>query len=219
MAMVIPRVEWFQPYADFGANDIAKNIGLSRAVERMAGATLPERTVRERAMSRYRRDDFTVSLDWPYVDENDFNRTEYGRRIYYPVRSPNTEDFIRVKTMIGGAIAVRGFGELDIQIDLKEEEIVRTFGKGIYPHALLLRTSSGIYYSVGIVVGPEDHPLVKDPGVGYSTWKPGEPYEDANEEEGVVFVPVDLPSLKELELKLMEVEPTYVHEQIPLFRR
>ena len=215
MSMKEEWLDWFDPYKDLKPSDIAENIRLSQAIERQVGQPLPERSVRK-LMPRYSKENLTIDFDWPEVDDNDYRRLE-ERRIHYPIREPKPEEYVKRKIAIGKMVKFAdGFGGLDVSLDIEEYELAILVEEKIYPFSLLLYTPAGIFYSIAKPVGPEDHVAISSTGVSYDIWKPGEPYKD-NGETGLVYVPLDLPSLKPLRFKFTQVEPSYIHEQIPSF--
>jgi len=214
MLIINEYLDWFEPYNNLKPEDIVNNIKFSQAVERQLGQSIPERSTRK-IMARYDREELIIDFDWPEIDDSDYLRSQ-GTRIYYPIREPKQKEYTR-NTSFGKRKFADGFGSLYVSIDdIEENELAILAEEKIYPYSVLVDTPSGIFYSLAKPVGPEDHPLISSSGISFAMWKPGEPYKD-NGETGFVYLPLDLPSLRPLKFKFMEVEPSYIHEQMPSF--
>lgn len=210
--------DWFRPFVqDFGLDRISRNLRIIQRAEQLTGIKAPEAVVREKLLPRYMMHGFTIAFDLPYLDEDDVNKSSEGRKIYYPIRTPTEGEVVRRK--IGSVTerrivrAAQGFGELRcLRTDINDEEVVRREGKEIYPFAVFLSTPSGVFYSLSDASKDEEE---ESYSVLYNSWKPHR----TSDGVGVIYVPVDIPSLSLLEFKLLRMSPEEVYKELSVFGR
>lgn len=162
-----------------------------------------------------------VTFDYPYTNPNDSTKFQENR-IYYPIRTPSSNEFIKSKKVTGGEVhgIVEGFGDLMVSFDINATEVIDLLEKKVYPFGLFLRTSSGIFYSIAEVVEGEEERgsgfikwVDKYTAIYYNRWKPYE----VNSEAGKIFIPLDLSTLQNLEFKLGKLEEGFVYENMDFF--
>lgn len=218
---------WFKPYENFGPNDIAGNIEEGKDLENariidpfgfmpgrdkllsFSSEADRERYYRYSIIPKFEREGFHILFVEGYVDEQNYGYTEDRlHRVYYPVREPAQKELVYEEE--NRRVIVENFGRLFASLDVYNPEgLVEEF-------ELFFRTSSAIFYSSGrpydIPKGLEEK--IRSKGIDlesglergsasriitdYDLWKPN----DASLPQGVIYVPLDLPTLKSLEFKI-----------------
>lgn len=213
--------KWFIPYEGFGFHEIAENIALAGKITSMQNFSPGRREYIERTlMPFYNKDGLRISFYIPFLGERP-GKDESGREIYYPIRPPEPKEIILEKRghMTGGFETpseirkIYGFGDTVCLCSISEEDVVVAYGKEMYPYTMFLRGPAGAYYSIGIV--DRDTQFSGPANAMYWLWKPVGAATDRKAGKG--YVPVDLPSLKLIRLKLTKTDISKVYEELPAF--
>lgn len=196
---------WFGPYANARQIEIPANLGPR------------QRKNLEFNMASISDGDWSAMADHPYTDPMDINFTPEGKRIYYPFKKPTDEE-VDIKLRGGQETTgvIEGFGNFLCMLEgIDEKEILQGFNGPISPVVAHMLTPKGLFYSLAEV------DLDRDAGWGalYRLWRPKELWktEDIDEGPGHIYIPLNLQSLKTMEIKFSLADIGFINQNISAF--
>lgn len=194
--------EWIRPYEKYGPELLKENAWLGRkmlAVQWLVGVDDASREAmfREQELPRLEGDDATIELDKSYVNPVDIYRAEDDKKIFYPYRIPKANE---IEERGSGEKelrhAIRGFGDLQVFLNILRSDVRYSELEELqYPFVLEVLAHGSHFQSTAHV-----SIFRSEVGAGYHQWQSLQ-----SQELGYIFIPVNLPTLMDLQFKKTRV--------------